>query len=248
VRLEGRSIAVRFGGLIAVDGVDIELERREILGVIGPNGAGKTTLMNVLSGFLRPTRGRVALSGNDMTGYPAHRLARQGVNRTFQNVRLFPGMSVSENIEVGALGMRASRSQARRKAGEIAEELGLVERLTQAADALPHGEERLVSIARALATDPDFLLLDEPAAGLNEAETDRLGAALKRVRDAHFCGLLVIEHDMRLIMDLCERIHVLDHGRTLRVGTVDEVRADPDVIAAYLGTDPEPNQIGHAEG
>jgi branched-chain amino acid transport system ATP-binding protein len=234
-RLEARGVRVHFDGVKAVDGVDLTLGRGEILGLIGPNGAGKTSLVNALSGFVRPTEGRVSLGATDVTGWSPHRLARSGVARTFQSVRLFRGLTVLENAEAGALAAGARRGEARRRAWEILDRLRLTARAGEPAGSLPYGEERRLGVARALMGHPRFLLLDEPAAGMHEAESDELAETLKTVRSAYSCGLLVIEHDMRVIMTLCERVHVLDYGKTISLGTPAQVRRDPGVLEAYLG-------------
>jgi branched-chain amino acid transport system ATP-binding protein len=233
--LEARGLKVHFGGVHAVDGVDLELSKGEILGLIGPNGAGKTTLVNALSGFQKPTAGRVLLNGDDVTGWSPDRLARRGLTRTFQSVRLFSGLTVLENIELGGVGVGMRRPAARRAARELLERLGLGGMADAFATGLPHGLERRLGILRALAAKPTFLLLDEPAAGLNEHESDELVGALMLIRDDFSCALVVIEHDMRVIMRLCERIQVLDYGKTISMGVPAQVRADPAVLTAYLG-------------
>jgi branched-chain amino acid transport system ATP-binding protein len=234
--LEARGVRVDFDGIRAVDDVGLTLQRGEILGLIGPNGAGKTTLVNVLSGFQAPSTGEVTLAGLRVTGWPAHRLARKGLARTFQSVRVFGRLTARENVEAGAVGVGLSRRRARGRAEEILGWLGLSRRGDAIGASLTLGEERLLGIARAVATGPRWLLLDEPAAGLNDAEGDALLAALTTTRDQVGCGLLVIEHDMRLIMRLCERIQVLDSGRTIGEGSPEHVRSDPAVLAAYLGS------------
>jgi branched-chain amino acid transport system ATP-binding protein len=226
---------VHFEGVKAVDGVDLELRQGELVGLIGPNGAGKTTLVNALTGFERPTSGRVVLGGRDITGFAPHRLGPLGIARTFQSVRLFGNLTALENVELGALGVGASRRDARETAWALLERIGIAAKAHLRASALPYGDERRLGFVRALATRPAFLLLDEPAAGLNEAESDALMLAIGQIRDDFGCGLLVIEHDMRLIMRLSERIQVLDYGKTICVGTPAEVQADPAVITAYLG-------------
>jgi len=235
--LEARGIRVHFGGVKALDEVDLAVRRNEILGLIGPNGAGKTTLVNVLSGFQRPTTGAVKLLDEDVTSWPPDELARQGLVRTFQAIRLFPAMTVFENVEAAALCAAPGRRAARGLTSELLLSLKLEHRADYAAGDLPHGDERKLGIARALALRPTFLLLDEPAAGLSEAEGDELVALLIGLRDRFALGLLVIEHDMRLIMALCERIQVLDHGKTIAVGTPSEIRRDETVRSAYLGSD-----------
>jgi branched-chain amino acid transport system ATP-binding protein len=236
--LEAHELSVHFGGVRAVDRVELELRKGEILGLIGPNGAGKTTLVNALSGFQKPTAGRVLLNGEDVTGWSPYRLARSGLTRTFQSVRLFPGLTVLENVELGGVGVGMRRPAARRSARMLLERLGLSGKADSLATGLPHGLERRLGIVRALAARPAFLLLDEPAAGLNERESDELVGALTLIRDDFSCALVVIEHDMRVIMRLCERIQVLDYGKTISTGTPAQVRADPAVLTAYLGRRP----------
>ena len=234
-RLEVRDLAVHFEGVKAVDGVDLELVRGEILGLIGPNGAGKTTFVNAITGFQAPTTGTIDLDGVDVTGWSPSRLARRGIVRTFQSVRLFPRLTVLENIEVAAVGSGLGRREARLLAIELLKRFDLAGRTHELGTGLPHGQERRLGIVRALACRPRYLLLDEPAAGLNEAESDELVGALGAIRDDFGCGLLVIEHDMRVIMRLCERLQVLDYGKTIAIGTPAEVRKDPAVLVAYLG-------------
>jgi branched-chain amino acid transport system ATP-binding protein len=233
--LEARGLTVHFGGVRAVDGVDLALRKGEILGLIGPNGAGKTTLVNALSGFQKPTAGTVLMNGRNVTGLSPHRLARRGLARTFQSVRLFPGLTVLENVELGGVGVGMRRPAARKWARELLERLKLDDKAGLYGIGLPHGLERRLGIVRALAAKPAFLMLDEPAAGLNEQESDELVDSLALIRDDFSCALVVIEHDMRLIMRLCERIQVLDHGKTISVGSPTEVRRDPAVLTAYLG-------------
>jgi branched-chain amino acid transport system ATP-binding protein len=233
--LEVRGLKVHFGGVKAIDGVDLTLTKGEILGLIGPNGAGKTTLVNALSGFQRPTAGRILVGDTDVTGWSPHRLARLGLARTFQSVRMFPDLTVLENVELGGVGMGMRRAAARKWARDLLERLKLDGMSHLYGAGLPHGLERRFGIVRALATKPSFLLLDEPAAGLNERESDELVEALTLIRDDFSCALMVIEHDMRVIMRLCERIQVLDYGKTISIGTPGEVRSDPAVLTAYLG-------------
>jgi branched-chain amino acid transport system ATP-binding protein len=235
--LQARGVTVRFGGVRAVDGVDVELRPKEILGLIGPNGAGKTTLLNVLSGYQRPATGDVLIDGRVVTGSPPHRLSRWGVGRTFQDVRPFAGLSVRENVELGALGGGRSPRAATLMADTLLERLRLADQAHVAAADLPHGAERRMGIARALAGAPRFLLLDEPAAGLNEHESDELVSDIAALGEDLHCGVIIIEHDMRVIMRLCHRIQVLDEGRTISLGTPAEVRSDPAVLSAYLGTE-----------
>jgi ABC-type branched-subunit amino acid transport system ATPase component len=233
--LEAHDVRVHIHGVKAVDGIDLRLARGEILGLIGPNGAGKTTFVNVLAGYQRATSGRIVLHGEDITTWEPSEIARAGLVRTFQQVRLFGGLTACENIEAGAVASGASRRRARAVGSELLDRFGLERRAGMLARGLPHGEQRRLAIARALAARPAFLLLDEPAAGLDEDESDELARALGEIRDSFAIGLLVIEHDMRLIMRLCERIQVLDHGKTIALGSPAQVRRDPAVLSAYLG-------------
>jgi branched-chain amino acid transport system ATP-binding protein len=208
------------------------------VGLIGPNGAGKTTLVNVLSGFDFPSEGSVELEGRDITSWSPHRRGRVGLARTFQHSRSFAALSVRENVEVAALGSGARPREARRRAARLLELLGLERRRDQPAGGLPHGDERKLGVARALATEPRFLLLDEPAAGLPEAEVPEFAGVVRSVRDEHAAGVLLIDHNMTLVMDVCDRIQVLDQGTTLAEGAPAEIRANIDVTAAYLGEAP----------
>ncbi len=235
-RLEAHDISVNFEGLAAVDEVTVSMGRHEIFGLIGPNGAGKTTLVNVLTGFQKPTHGRVVLAGVDVTGMPPHRIGRRGLARTFQAVRLYPDMLVIENLEAAAVGTGLSRREASRRARAILEWMNFTDKAYDHADTLPYGDERRVGIGRALAMAPHFVLLDEPAAGMSDAECDDLMALISRIPGDFGCGVLLIEHNMRVIMGVCDRIHVIDSGRTIGEGTPQEIQANPEVIRAYLGT------------
>jgi branched-chain amino acid transport system ATP-binding protein len=215
--------------------VDLELARSEVVGLIGPNGAGKTTLVNVITGFDFPTTGRVELEERDVTRWSPQRRGRAGLARTFQHGHAFKGLTVRENVEVAALGVGASGRDARTRAQSLLGALGLRARADENASALPHGDERKLGVARALATEPRFVLMDEPAAGLTEAEVPDLAAVVRSVRDDHGVGVLLIDHNVTLILDVCDRIHVLDQGRTLAEGTPDEIRKNIDVANAYLG-------------
>ena len=216
----------------------LELHRNEVVGLIGPNGAGKTTLVNVLTGFDFPNSGTVELEGHDVTAWSPHRRGRVGLARTFQHSRSFGGLSVRENVEAAALGSGTWPREARRRADSLLELLGLRDRENQPAGSLAHGEERKLGVARALAIRPRFLLLDEPAAGLPEAEVPEFTKVVRSVRDEHEAGVLLIDHNMALVMDVCDRIQVLDQGRTLAEGTPAEIRGNLDVAAAYLGEAP----------
>jgi branched-chain amino acid transport system ATP-binding protein len=235
-RLHAWDLKVHFGGVHAVDGVDLTLTTGEILGLIGPNGAGKTTMVNALTGFQKPTGGRITVDDRDITGWSPEQRARAGVSRSFQAVRLFPALTVRENIELGAIGVRARRHDAAALAQELLCAASLQHRTDVRASALSHGEARRIGVLRALAGRPAFLLLDEPAAGLNETDTHELLHFLADIRATRDCGLLLIEHDIPLVMGLCDRIQVLDFGKTICVGMPDEVRSDPRVIEAYLGS------------
>jgi len=226
----------------ALEDVDLELGRREVVGLIGPNGAGKTTLVNILTGFDAPSSGRVELEGRDITHWPPHRRGRNGLARTFQQGHLFRGLTVRENVEVAALGAGAWPRSARHRAGELLDMLGLTARANAPASLLPHGEERKLDVARALATAPRFVLMDEPAAGLHEAEIPDFAAVVRSVRDDHGAGVLLIDHNVTLIMEVCDRIQVLDQGRTLAEGAPDEIRANLDVTTAYLGASVAPEE------
>ncbi|MDX6398047.1 MAG: branched-chain amino acid transport system ATP-binding protein, partial [Gaiellaceae bacterium] len=206
-----------------------------VVGLIGPNGAGKSTLVNVMSGFDVPTSGRVSLGEDDVTGWSPHRRGRAGIARTFQHSRSFRGLTVRENVEVAALGVGGGPRVARRRADELLELLALAPYGGALAGTLAHGDERRLGVARALATEPAFVLLDEPAAGLPEAEVPEFAAVVRAVRDDHDAGVLLIDHNMALVMEVCDRIQVLDQGRTLAEGTPAEIRRNLDVASAYLG-------------
>jgi len=233
--LRASAVSRSFEGVKALRGVTLELHRSEVVGLIGPNGAGKSTLVNVLSGFDRPSEGSVELEGRDVTRWPAYRRGRAGLARTFQHSHAYRSLSVRENVEVAALGVGAGPRQASRRAAEVLDVLGLARYADAPASALAHGDERRLGVARALATEPRFVLLDEPAAGLPEAEVPDFAAVIRSVRDDHGAGVLLIDHNMALIMDVCDRIQVLDQGTTLAEGTPAEIRSNLDVAAAYLG-------------
>ncbi|MGB0119864.1 MAG: ABC transporter ATP-binding protein [Solirubrobacterales bacterium] len=234
--LSASGIMVRFGGLVAINNVEFEMKTGEIVGLIGPNGAGKTTLVNVLTGFQDPTDGEVVLDDEQMTSESPQKRARRGVARTFQGARLFADMSVLENVEVSGVGQGLSRKAARARAEEALEMLGLQDLAQRQGSDLSTGQERRLQLARAAAMKPRFLFLDEPAAGLNESESDQLLKVITGLPGMIGCGVLLIEHDMRVIMRACSRIIVLDNGAVLKVGTPEEVRADQAVVDAYLGS------------
>jgi branched-chain amino acid transport system ATP-binding protein len=233
--LRAAGVSRAFEGVQALRGVTLELRRNEVVGLIGPNGAGKSTLVNVLTGFDFPDEGTVELDGRDVTRWRPHRRGRAGLARTFQHSRSFRSLSVRENVEVAALGVGVGPREARRRAEDLLGSLRLEHSADALAASLPHGDERRLGVARALATSPRFLLMDEPAAGLPEAELPAFAALIRSVRDAHDAGVLLIDHNMALIMEVCDRIQVLDQGTMLAEGSPAEIRANIDVAAAYLG-------------
>ena len=232
--LRASSISRSYEGVKALRGVTLELRRGEVVGLIGPNGAGKSTLVNVLSGFDRPDDGTVTLGERDVTRWSPHRRGRHGLARTFQHSHSFGSLSVRENVEVAALGVGASPRRAAQRAASPLSALGLSAYADAPAASLAHGDERRLGVARALATEPRFVLMDEPAAGLPEAEIPRFATAVNAVRDRG-AGVLLVDHNVALVLDVCERIHVLDQGTTLAEGSPAEIRADLGVAAAYLG-------------
>lgn len=235
--LRAEGVTVEFSGLRALDGVTLRLRKGEILGLIGPNGSGKTTLVNVLTGQVQPVSGTVWCESEQITDLSPRQIALRGVLRSFQTVRLFRNLTVSENVESAAIAKGASRRQARETASGLLAEFGLLHRRDDLASALSYGDERRVEIARALAAEPKYLLLDEPAAGMNEQESELLLAVLAKLPEERNLGLLIIDHDMPLIMRLCHRLQVLASGKTIGEGDVDTVRRLPAVIEAYLGTE-----------
>jgi branched-chain amino acid transport system ATP-binding protein len=234
--LEGERLTVRFSGLMALDAVSIRVDESEVLGLIGPNGAGKTTLVNVLSGF-QPSAGRVLLSGADVTDVSAHQRARRGLRRSFQSARLFADLSVFDNVLTSALAAGAGRRRALVSARRALEWAGLSRFDSDMAGSLPYGRARWLAVARTLVCDPAVILVDEPAAGLNESESAELGEALSRVPTDFGASVVLIEHDVSLVMNICHRVHVLDNGSTIAVGTPAEVRGLRVVQEAYLGVD-----------
>ena len=233
--LRATAVSRSFEGVRALREVSFELRSGEVLGLIGPNGAGKTTLVNVVTGFDLPDSGTVELEDRDVTRWSPHRRGRAGIARTFQGSHSFGGLTVRENVEVSALGVGASARDARRRAERLLELLGLTAQAGMPAAMLARGAERKLEVARALAIEPRFVLLDEPAAGLPEAEIPYFAEVLRFVREDRDAGVMLIDHNMALVMAVCDRIHVLDQGRTLAQGTPADVRGNLDVTAAYLG-------------
>jgi branched-chain amino acid transport system ATP-binding protein len=240
--LRASAVSRSFAGVQALRDVSLELGQGEVVGLIGPNGAGKSTLVNVLSGFDRPTSGRVLLEDRDVTRWPAFRRGRRGLARTFQHSHAFRGLSVRENVEVSALGVGASQREAARRTRELLVLLGLDRFADRPAGSLAHGDERRLGVARALATEPRFVLMDEPAAGLPEAEIPQFATAVSVIRDRG-AGVLLVDHNVALVLKVCERIHVLDQGKTLAEGTPQEIRAHLGVAAAYLGESADAEEI-----
>jgi branched-chain amino acid transport system ATP-binding protein len=259
--LHVRGITVRFGGLVALDDVSLTADARQVTGIIGPNGAGKTTLLNVLCGFVRPQAGSISFASRELGRMRPHRLAGLGIARTLQGIGLFGGLSVIENVMVGATGLAKagfwsglaglprSDSDERRlrdHAMQALELVGVGEHADALPDTLAHGLRKRVALARALVSRPRLLLLDEPASGLAEAELPELGALITSL--AQRCTVVVIEHRMDLMMSVCQQIFVLDFGKVISSGTPQQVQADPAVTAAYLGTDAADGSAGPADG
>lgn len=234
-RLALHDVSVEFAGLRALDHVSISVSAGEIVGLIGPNGSGKTTLINAITGHVKLAAGRVGIGDTTISGLSPREIALQGVSRSFQIVRLFNAMTVFDNVEAAALAKGTPRGEARERTRILLREFGLGTKADELGESLSYGDKRRVEIARALAAEPRFLLLDEPAAGMNDAETETLLHTLAELPKSRGLGLIIIDHDMSLIMRLCHRLHVLASGRTIAEGDAAHVRTHPAVIEAYLG-------------
>ena len=250
--IEVKNVIMRFGGVTAVDQLNMAIPKGSIVGLIGPNGAGKTTAFNVITGFYTPTEGDVFFNSKKITGIPPHKICGLGMARTFQNIRLFYNETALENVMIGRHvrrkhhwwgamlgfpGTSREEKDIRQKAEELLDRIGLSEYRDELASSLPYGAQRRLEIARALATEPSFLLLDEPAAGMNPQESLELMNFIRQIRDEFNLTILLIEHDMKVVMGVCEHIWVLEYGKLIAEGDADAIRSNPRVIEAYLGED-----------
>ncbi|MCB0351002.1 MAG: ABC transporter ATP-binding protein [Bdellovibrionales bacterium] len=248
------NITMQFGGLTAVDSFQMSMEEGQLLGLIGPNGAGKTTVFNMITGVYTPTKGKILLNGEDITGLKPYQISEKGIARTFQNIRLFKDLTVLENVLIGSdqhiqYGLIRTvlrlpsffkeEIQAKEKAMSLLSIFNLQDKADWLASNLPYGDQRKLEIVRALATNPKIILLDEPAAGMNHAETEKLMDLIAKIRKDFKLTVLLIEHDMKLVMGICERIFVLDHGEKIAEGNAESIQNNSKVIEAYLGVDIE---------
>ncbi|GAB4070879.1 ABC transporter ATP-binding protein [Ancylobacter sonchi] len=234
--LEARGVVVRFGGVVALSNVNLAIHRREVFGLIGPNGAGKSTLVNVLTGFQEPTEGEALVNGRSLKGWASHQVARIGVTRTFQAARVFPALTALENVTVAALGSGVPLRQARAQAFDALEWIGCASAAGKSGQSINYGDQRRIAMARALVSRPAFVLLDEPAAGMNAEECESLVGLICAMPERWGCGVLLIEHNMDVVMRACSRILVLDGGRPIAEGVPHAIQANEDVRRAYLGT------------